>query len=396
MGSIAPSERSIDGTMFARLSLAAASIAAGLIHATVVPHHLQGSVILGAGFVATAIFQVAWAVPASVRPHARTLDLGVAVNATVVAAWITSRTIGLPFGPHAWMSEPVGAADATATVLELLIVIGATLVRVSQPDQGSKPASEARGEKARSPMRDRPLTSSRVAEHQPGDGSLPDPIAVLFDVDGTLISTGGAGTRSWRWAFEELHGIPADIGEHSEAGMTDPVVGSSTFRNVLHRDPTEGEMRSLLAAYLERLPTEVQASEGYRVFPGAEEVLRFLHGTGRVTGIVTGALEDAARIKLARADLNRFLPFGGFGSDSADRTELTRRAIERGAVLVHRELPPKRVHVLGDTPLDMDAAVAVGAVPIGITTGTYPADALSLAGAKVVIATLEAYPVLLQ
>ena len=139
MGSIAPAERSIDRTPFLRLSLATASIAAGLIHATVVPHHLAESIILGAGFVATAIFQVAWAAPASVRLGARTLDLGAAVNAIVVAAWITSRTIGLPFGPHAWMAEPVGAADATATFLELLIVIGATLVRVSRPDQGSKP-----------------------------------------------------------------------------------------------------------------------------------------------------------------------------------------------------------------------------------------------------------------
>ena len=244
-------------------------------------------------------------------------------------------------------------------------------------------------------MRNRPLTTSRVAEPRPGDGSLPDPIVVLFDVDGTLISTGGAGTRSWRWAFEELHGIPADISEYSEAGMTDPVVGSSTFKNVLHRDPTEGEMRSLLAAYLERLPAEVQTSEGYRVLPGAEDVLRSLHGTGRVTGVVTGALEDAARIKLARADLNRLLPFGGFWSDSADRTELTRRAIERGAAFIHRELPPERVHIIGDTPRDMEAAAAVGAVPIGITTGTYRADALGLVGARVVIATLEAYPALL-
>jgi phosphoglycolate phosphatase len=244
-------------------------------------------------------------------------------------------------------------------------------------------------------MGGRPPTTRRFAGRQKAGGSQPNPIVVLFDVDGTLISTGGAGTRSWRWAFEELHGIPADIGEHSEAGMTDPVVGSSTFRNVLHRDPTEGEMRSLLAAYLERLPTEVQASERYRVFPGAEDVLRYLHGTGRVTGIVTGALEDAARIKLARGDLNRFLPFGGFGSDSADRTELTRRAIERGAALIRRELPPGRVHVLGDTPRDMEAATAVGAVPIGITTGAYRADALKFAGARVVIATLEAYPALL-
>ena len=244
-------------------------------------------------------------------------------------------------------------------------------------------------------MRDGPITTRRGLSHEPSGGSLPNPIAILFDVDGTLISTGGAGTRSWRWAFEKLHGIPADIGEHSEAGMTDPVVGRSTFRNVLRRDPTEAEMRSLLAAYLERLPTEVQSSEGYRVFPGTEDVLRYLHGTGRVTGIVTGALEEAARIKLARGDLNRFLPFGGFGSDSADRGELTRRAIERGAALIRSELPVARVHVLGDTPRDMEAAVAVGAVAIGVTTGTYRADALGLAGAKVVIATLEAYLALL-
>ncbi|HEX5937899.1 MAG TPA: HAD family hydrolase [Actinomycetota bacterium] len=228
------------------------------------------------------------------------------------------------------------------------------------------------------------------------EGSIPDPIAILFDVDGTLISTGGAGTRSWRWAFEELHGIPADIGESSEAGMTDPVVGRSTFRKVLHRDPTEAEMRSLLAAYVERLPTEVRESTGYRVLPGAEDVLRSLHATGRVAGIVTGALEEASRIKLARGDLNRFLPFGGFGSDSADRIEVTRRAIERGAAMIRRELPPERVHVLGDTPRDMEATTAVGAVPIGVTTGTYRADALELAGARVVISTLEDYPALLR
>ena len=140
MGSIAPSERSIDQTAFVRLSLAIASIAAGLIHVSVVPHHVEESTILGAAFVATAIFQIVWAAPASVRLDARILDASIAVNGAVVAVWIASRTAGLPFGPHAWVAEQVGAADATATVLELLIVIGATLVRISQPDRGSKPA----------------------------------------------------------------------------------------------------------------------------------------------------------------------------------------------------------------------------------------------------------------
>lgn len=146
MASIARSERSIDGTLIVWLPFVVASIAAGLIHATVVPHHLEESTILGAGFVATAIFQIAWAAPASVRLDARTLDIGVAVNGAVIAAWIASRTVGLPFGPHAWMAEPVGAVDATATILELIIVIGSTLVRITQRDRGHGPRSHQRSE----------------------------------------------------------------------------------------------------------------------------------------------------------------------------------------------------------------------------------------------------------
>jgi phosphoglycolate phosphatase-like HAD superfamily hydrolase len=94
--------------------------------------------------------------------------------------------------------------------------------------------------------------------------------------------------------------------------------------------------------------------------------------------------------------LDRFVPFGGYGSNSADRTALTRRAIERGGSLIGHELPPERVHIVGDTPRDMDAAAAVGAVPIGVTTGTYRADALRHAGARVVIPSLDAYPALIQ
>ena len=116
MGSIAPSERSIDRTLLMRLSLATAAIAAGLIHSSVVPHHLEESTILGVAFVATAIFQIAWAVTVSTRLDRRLLDVGAAVNGAVVAAWIVTRTIGLPFRPDAWLAEPVGAIDAAATL----------------------------------------------------------------------------------------------------------------------------------------------------------------------------------------------------------------------------------------------------------------------------------------
>jgi hypothetical protein len=134
MGSIAPSERSIDRTLLMRLSLATAAIAAGLIHSSVVPHHLEESTILGVAFVATAIFQIAWGATVSTRLDRRPLDVGAAVNGAVVAAWIVSRTIGLPFGPDAWLAEPVGAVDAAATFLELLIVVGSAIAPTSLPD----------------------------------------------------------------------------------------------------------------------------------------------------------------------------------------------------------------------------------------------------------------------
>jgi hypothetical protein len=138
MGTIASAEGSTDRTLFARLSLAAASIAAGLIHASVVPHHLGESAILGVAFVATAIFQIAWAVPVSTGLDRRLLDVGAAVNGAVVAAWILSRTAGLPFGPHAWLAEPVGAVDATATILELLIVIGSAFAPAPETDTDAR------------------------------------------------------------------------------------------------------------------------------------------------------------------------------------------------------------------------------------------------------------------
>lgn len=215
------------------------------------------------------------------------------------------------------------------------------------------------------------------------------PLAVLFDVDGCLISSGGAGTKAWRHAFERLHGIPADIGQFTEAGMTDPDVGRQTFVRVLGRDPTEREMGRLLGAYLERLVEEVEQSAGYRVMPGVEVLLPRLIDLGMLLGIVSGALEAAAHIKLERARLNRFFSFGGYGSDSADRAELTRIAIERCGRLHGHALNPARMLAVGDTPRDVDAGRAVGAVTVGVATGKYTVQQLEAAGADFVLPTLE-------
>jgi phosphoglycolate phosphatase len=215
------------------------------------------------------------------------------------------------------------------------------------------------------------------------------PLAILFDIDGTLITTGGAGARSWSWAFETLYGVPADIGGFSEDGMTDPDVARGTFRGALGREPSERELARLLAAYLERIPHEVETSEGYRVLPGVQSLLERLRHKGYLMGVVTGALEAAAHIKLARGDLNGFFAFGGYGSDSSDRDELTRVAVERASATLGRSIDAAKVTVLGDTPKDIHAARAVGAVAIGVATGHYSVDDLRSAGADVAVRNLE-------
>jgi phosphoglycolate phosphatase-like HAD superfamily hydrolase len=145
---------------------------------------------------------------------------------------------------------------------------------------------------------------------------LVKPVAVLFDIDGTLITTGGAGARSWRDAFQDLYGIPADIGRFTDAGMTDPEVGRLTFVGVIGRDPTPEEMTALMAKRLAHLPRAVAESQGYRVLDGVEETLGTLSEQGFLLGLTTGGVDAAAHIKLARAGLNHYFCFGGYGSDS--------------------------------------------------------------------------------
>ena len=217
---------------------------------------------------------------------------------------------------------------------------------------------------------------------------VPKPVVVLFDVDGTLVDTGGSGARSWRAAFETLYGVPADIAEHSSAGETDPQVALVTFRGVLGRDPAGDELGKLYARYLLHLAEDIWTSEHYRVLPGAEKILVRLGDAGAMLGLVSGAMEGAARTKLMPANLNRFFVFGAYGSDSPDRAELTKLAINKATRLRDR-LTPALVHVVGDTPHDIEAATAAGAVPVGVASGHYSTGELVAAGGAHVLGSLE-------
>ena len=163
--------------------------------------------------------------------------------------------------------------------------------------------------------------------------SMSDTHAVLFDIDGTLLVTGGAGGVAWQHAFQELHGIDVDVAEHTEAGMTDPEIAAIIFREVIGREGDAVRARAGHRRLSAKLPEAVAESEGYRLMPGVEEVLDRLIDAGMLLGLVTGNIEAAAHVKLSRGNLNRFFSFGGYGSDSADRTEVTKAALRRGELV---------------------------------------------------------------
>ncbi len=221
------------------------------------------------------------------------------------------------------------------------------------------------------------------------------PRIVLFDVDETLIHTGGSGARSWKAAFQKLYDIPADIGKHT--GRRDRIrkVAPATFRAPSSgRDPSSDELGQLYAQYLLHLADDIWRSEGYHALPGAEQTLRHRsRESGVMLGLVSGAMEGAAcASKLTPANFNRFFIFGAYGSDSPDRAELTKLAIEKASRLID-QLTPAQVYVVGDTPRDIEAAKAAGAVSVAVATGNYSVDDLGAAGATHVMASLEkAFP----
>jgi phosphoglycolate phosphatase len=213
--------------------------------------------------------------------------------------------------------------------------------------------------------------------------------AVLFDIDGTLLVTGGAGGVAWQRAFSDLHGIEANVAERTDAGMTDPEIAAIIFRDVIGRDGDQAERAKVMGAYLRHLPDAVAESEGYRLMPGVEQVLDRLIDAGMLLGLVTGNVEAAAHIKLARGNLNRFFSFGGYGSDSADRTEVTKAALRRGELVSGGTIGGSACYSVGDTPRDVRAGHGAEIKVVGVATGRYSVDELRDSGADWAIETLE-------
>ena len=209
---------------------------------------------------------------------------------------------------------------------------------------------------------------------------------VLFDIDGTLLLTGGAGLAALTRAFQDLHDVENAADGVEFHGRTDPLILDSIARRTLGRPLAEGELAELFRRYLDHLPAAL-VDRPFRVLPGAAEVVRALHlQDGVLLGLATGNVEPAAWAKLRRGGLDAFFAFGGFGSDSADRAELTRLAVERGRERAGTEAD---LILVGDTIHDVRCATAAGVPCLAVATGNASEETLLAAGARWAVPGLD-------
>ncbi len=203
---------------------------------------------------------------------------------------------------------------------------------------------------------------------------------VLFDIDGTLLSSEGAGMRAMRVALTALFGTTGDPAYRYD-GKTDKQIVRDLMRGHGHDDDyINDRMDALLELYLKELAREVKSGERVpRTLPGIPHLLDELEANEQVTlGLLTGNIEPGAKVKLAAAgvDVSRFR-VNAFGSDHEHRPELPGVAQRRAADFLGRELEGDAIYVIGDTPADIRCGEAIGARAIGVATGHYSVDDLT-------------------
>lgn len=193
---------------------------------------------------------------------------------------------------------------------------------------------------------------------------------LLFDIDATLLKTGWAGFRALDRIFDELYGVPRATDGIRPAGKTDPlIIREMVEKRVPDRDP-DREIPRVVKLYVKYLAEEVEVSPGFRVMPGVPELLEALSRIPHLAlGLATGNLEQGAYIKLQRAGLRSYFSFGGFGSDSEDRTEVVLAAIGRAREHLKAEVPLDSIYVIGDTPRDILHGKEAGAKTVAVATG---------------------------
>jgi phosphoglycolate phosphatase-like HAD superfamily hydrolase len=201
----------------------------------------------------------------------------------------------------------------------------------------------------------------------------------LFDIDGTLIHTRGAGMAALREGMREAFGIAEPTDRVEVHGRTDRGITRDFFRHHGVDDIPEHWER-FREAYLRVLPETLAARPG-TVLPGILPLLQTLAARGNVAlGLLTGNTREGARIKLAHYGLDRYFTFGGFGDDHLERDDVAREALAAVTRRLGGNVNLKRVWVIGDTPTDVSCGRAIGARVIAVATGNHSREELAAAG----------------
>jgi phosphoglycolate phosphatase len=199
---------------------------------------------------------------------------------------------------------------------------------------------------------------------------------LLFDIDGTLINSGGAGVHALILAFKERFGIDDDFHDIEIAGMTD----SGIVLNILskHKIPATNEnVSGFLDSYVHFLSLELPRRKG-KLLPGVLELLERLKSRPHVVlALLTGNVSRGARLKLDHYGVWHFFEFGAFADDHRDRNELGRFARARAQEKHGREFAVSEIDVIGDTPRDIECGKALGARTIAVATGRCGRDELA-------------------
>lgn len=198
----------------------------------------------------------------------------------------------------------------------------------------------------------------------------------LFDLDGTLVSTGGAGLRALSLAFKELYGVESAHQKISPAGKTDPAIFRELVQIFFARPVENSETLKIAECYLHHLSSEMKNSST-KALPGVMDFVSHVSERPDIlSGLGTGNLEKGARLKLEPVQLNRFFSFGGFGSDAEDRARVLRYGHERAEQKLKRTISPEAVYVIGDTLLDVAAAQRAGFRSVAVASGSVKAEQL--------------------
>lgn len=200
---------------------------------------------------------------------------------------------------------------------------------------------------------------------------------LIFDIDGTLLLTGGTGRIAFERAFHELYQIENSWGEVTPDGKTDQMIFGEIFKRHFKRNPTTAEIEKIFKNYARHFDLEIDITPGFEIMPGIPELLTRLSNLSHITlGIATGNIAEVSHFKLRRANLQGYFRFMGTASDSHDRPTLVRQAIERGQALAG---PVKKnsIFVFGDAVADIIAAKKNGVRVIAVATGSTPKEELA-------------------